>query len=109
MASVHLAVGSLERGGSIMQLLDNFFSDKLAIDLGTVNTLIYAPERGIVLDEPSVVAIHKYTGEALCVGTEAYKMVGRAPHDAEVSRLVKNGTIANFEATEKMLLAFIRR
>src|SRR5205085_5949373 len=95
--------------GSIMQLLDNFFSDKLAIDLGTVNTLIYAPERGIVLDEPSVVAIHKYTGEVLAVGAEAYKMVGRAPHDAEVFRPVKNGTIDNFEATEKMLIAFIRR
>lgn len=92
-----------------MQLLDNFFSDKLAIDLGTVNTLIYAPERGVVLNEPSAVAIHKYTGEVLAVGTAAYKMLGRAPHDAEVFRPVKNGTIDNFEATEKMLVAFIRR
>lgn len=92
-----------------MQLLDNFFSDKLAIDLGTVNTLIYAPERGVVLNEPSAVAIHKYTGEVLAVGTAAYKMLGRAPHDAEVFRPVKNGTIDNFEATEKMLIAFIRR
>jgi rod shape-determining protein MreB len=92
-----------------MHLLDNFFSDKLAIDLGTVNTLIYAPERGVVLNEPSAVAIHKYTGEVLAVGAEAYKMVGREPHDAEVFRPVKNGTIDNFEAAEKMLIAFIRR
>ncbi len=92
-----------------MQLLDNFFSDKLAIDLGTVNTLIYAPERGVVLNEPSVVAIHKYTGEVLAVGAEAYKMLGREPHDAEVFRPVKSGTIDNFEAIEKMLVAFIRR
>ena len=91
-----------------MQLLDSFFSDRLAIDLGTVNTLIYAPERGVVLNEPSAVAIHKYTGEVLAVGTAAYKMIGRAPHDAEVYRPVKNGTIDNFEATEKMLIAFIR-
>lgn len=92
-----------------MNILSNFFSDDLAIDLGTVNTLIYAPEQGIVLNEPSAVAIHKYTGEVLCVGAEAYKMVGREPKDAEVFRPVKNGTIDNFEATEKMLVAFIRR
>jgi rod shape-determining protein MreB len=92
-----------------MNILSSFFSDDLAIDLGTVNTLIYAPDRGIVLNEPSVVAIHKYTGEVLAVGAEAYKMVGRAPKDAEVFRPVKGGTIDNFEATEKMLVAFIRR
>ncbi|MCA1564664.1 MAG: rod shape-determining protein [Acidobacteria bacterium] len=92
-----------------MNILSNFFSDDLAIDLGSMNTLIYAPERGVVLNEPSVVAIHKYTGEVLSVGAEAYKMVGRAPKDAEVFRPVKGGTIDNFEATEKMLVAFIRR
>jgi rod shape-determining protein MreB len=92
-----------------MNILSNLFSDDLAIDLGTVNTLIYAPDRGIVLNEPSVVAIHKYTGEVLCVGAEAYKMVGRAPKDAEVFRPVKGGTVDNFEAAEKMLVAFIRR
>src|SRR5919197_1340000 len=95
-------------GRNIMQLLDSFFSDRLAIDLGTVNTLIYAPERGVVLNEPSAVAIHKYTGEVLAVGTPAYKMIGRAPHDAEVFRPVKHGVIENFDATEKMLVAFIR-
>jgi rod shape-determining protein MreB len=92
-----------------MNILDNFFSEDLAIDLGTVNTLIYSPGRGVVLDEPSAVAIHKYTGEVLAVGAEAFKLVGRVPKDVEVFRPVKNGTIENFEATEKMLVAFIRR
>ncbi|HEV3469220.1 MAG TPA: rod shape-determining protein, partial [Pyrinomonadaceae bacterium] len=64
-----------------MNILSSIFTDDLAIDLGTVNTLIYAPDRGIVLDEPSAVAIHKYTGEVLSVGGEAYKMLGREPKD----------------------------
>ncbi|MGH9944645.1 MAG: rod shape-determining protein [Pyrinomonadaceae bacterium] len=92
-----------------MNILNNFFSTNLAIDLGSVNTIIYTSERGIVLTEPSAVAIHKYTGEVLCVGAEAFKMIGREPQDTEVYRPVKNGTIDNFEGTEKMLLAFIRR
>jgi len=92
-----------------MNILGNFFTDDLGIDLGTVNTLIYAPERGVVLDEPSAVAIHKYTGEVLEVGAEAYKMLGREPKDVEVFRPIRGGTINNFEAAEKMLTYFIRR
>ncbi|HEX5707159.1 MAG TPA: rod shape-determining protein [Pyrinomonadaceae bacterium] len=92
-----------------MNILGNFFTDDLAIDLGTVNTLIYAPERGVVLNEPSAVAIHKYTGEVLAVGGEAYKMLGREPKDTEVFRPIRGGTINNFEAAEKMLTSFIRR
>jgi len=92
-----------------MKLLSNFFTDDLAIDLGTVNTLIYAPGQGIVLNEPSAVAINKYTGEVLCVGSEAYKMLGREPHDTDVYRPIRNGTIDNYEVTEKMIKAFIRR
>lgn len=92
-----------------MSILGNIFTDDLAIDLGTVNTLVYAPERGVVLNEPSAVAIHRYTGEVLWVGAEAYKMLGREPKDVEVFRPIRNGTIDNFEATEKMLKAFIAR
>jgi rod shape-determining protein MreB len=92
-----------------MNILSSIFTDDLAIDLGTVNTLIYAPDRGVVLNEPSAVAIHRYTGEVLSVGREAYKMLGREPKDVEVYRPVRNGTIENFEATEKMLKAFISR
>jgi len=90
-----------------MSILGNLFSDDLAIDLGTANTLVYAPGRGIVLNEPSAVAVHKYTGEVLAVGTEAWKMLGREPRDTEVYRPIRNGTIDNFEVTEKMLKAFI--
>jgi len=92
-----------------MNILSNFFTDDLAIDLGTVNTLIYAPHRGVVLNEPSAVALHKYTGEVLAVGLEAYKMLGREPQDVEVHRPIRGGTINDFEVTEKMLTAFIRR
>ncbi len=92
-----------------MNILTSIFTDDLAIDLGTVNTLIYAPDRGIVLNEPSAVAIHKYTGEVLSVGTDAFKMLGREPKDVDVFRPIRNGTIDNFEATEKMLKGFIGR
>jgi len=92
-----------------MNILSSIFTDDLAIDLGTVNTLIFAPDRGVVLDEPSVVAIHKYTGEVLDVGAGAYKMLGREPKDVEVFRPVRGGNIENFDAVEKMLKAFIGR
>ena len=92
-----------------MNILSSMFTDDLAIDLGTVNTLIFAPDRGVVLNEPSAVAIHRYTGEVLEVGAEAYKMLGREPKDVEVFRPVRGGTIENFDAIEKMLKAFIGR
>lgn len=92
-----------------MNLLGNFFTDDLAVDLGSVNTMIYAPGRGIVLNEPSAVAIHKYTGEVLAVGTEAYKLLGREPQDTEVHRPIRGGTVNDFDVTEKMLTAFINR
>jgi rod shape-determining protein MreB len=92
-----------------MNILRGFFTDDLAIDLGTVNTLVYAPGRGIVLNEPSVVAIHKYTGEVLAIGAEAFKLLGREPRDTEVHRPIRGGTIEDFEVTEKMLAAFINR
>jgi rod shape-determining protein MreB len=98
------------RGQSnIMGILSSFFADDLAIDLGTVNTLIYAPDRGVVLCEPSAVAIHKYTNEVFAVGAEAFKLLGREPRDTEVYRPIRNGTIDNFEVAEKMLAAFINR
>ena len=92
-----------------MGILSSFFADDLAIDLGTVNTLIYAPGRGVVLSEPSTVAIHKYTNEVFAIGAEAHKMLGREPRDTEVFRPIRSGTIDNFEVAEKMLAAFINR
>src|SRR5205085_5556330 len=92
-----------------MNILNAFFTDDLAMDLGTVNTLIYVHGIGIVLSEPSVVAVHKYTGEVLAVGREAHKLLGREPQDIEVHRPMGGGTISNFEIAEKMLAAFINR
>lgn len=87
----------------------NFFSSDLAIDLGTANTLIYARNRGIVLSEPSIVAINKITNRVQAVGKEAKEMLGRTPGNIVAIRPMKDGVIADFEVTEKMLLHFIRK
>jgi rod shape-determining protein MreB len=91
-----------------MKFLERFFTHELAIDLGTVSTLIYDPERGIVLNEPSVVAIDRYDGEVLSVGREALKLLGREPRGVEVHRPIRCGTIFNFDVTQKMLWTFVR-
>lgn len=104
-----LALNNKAENGQFMSILGEFFSDALAVDLGTVNTVIFAPDGGVVLNEPSAIAINKYTGEVLAVGSEAFKLLGREPHDTDVHRPVRNGTIVNFDAVEKMLSAFIHR
>ncbi len=83
-------------------------TSEIAIDLGTANTLAYVKGRGIVVNEPSVVAIDKKTREVKAVGNEAKKMLGRTPQDTVVIRPLKDGVIADFEVTEKMLENFIR-
>ena len=90
-----------------MKFIEKFFKNELAIDLGTVNTLIYQPDRGILLNEPSVVAIDRYDGEVVCVGHQAVKLLGREPRGIEVHRPIRSGTIFNFEVTQKMLRSFI--
>jgi rod shape-determining protein MreB len=85
------------------------FSNDLAIDLGTANTLVYVEGQGIVLREPSVVALNSQTGEVVAVGTEAKEMLGRAPGNIEAIRPMKDGVIAHFEVTEKMLSYFIKK
>lgn len=85
------------------------FSDDLAIDLGTANTLVYVKGKGIILDEPSVVAIEKKSEEVLAVGLEAKKMVGRTPGNIVAIRPMKDGVIADFEIAEKMLRHFISK
>ncbi|MBI3092162.1 MAG: rod shape-determining protein [Candidatus Tectomicrobia bacterium] len=86
-----------------------WFSNDLAIDLGTANTLVYQRGRGIVLREPSVVAVHRDTKQVVAVGTEAKQMVGRTPGEIIAIRPMKDGVIANFEVTEAMLRYFIAR
>ena len=90
-----------------MRFIEKFFRNELAIDLGTVNTLIYQPGKGILLNEPSVVALDRYDGEVVCVGHKALKLLGREPRGIEVHRPIHSGTIYNFEVTRKMLRTFI--
>src|SRR6266576_5929227 len=87
----------------------SLFSVDLAIDLGTVNTRIYAQSRGIVVNEPSAVALDDTTGEVQAVGKEAKEMLGRTPGNIRVVRPLKNGVIADFKVTEKMLHHFIQK
>ena len=89
--------------------LFGFFTNDLSIDLGTANTLIYARDQGIVLDEPSVVAIRMHNGQKSieAVGHEAKRMLGRTPGNIMAIRPLKDGVIADFQVTEKMLQHFI--
>ena len=90
-----------------------YFSNDLSIDLGTANTLIYSRGHGIVLDEPSVVAIREDSGRGgrvvEAVGAEAKNMLGRTPGNITAIRPLKDGVIADFTVTEKMLQHFIRK
>ena len=83
------------------------FSRDIGIDLGTANTLVFIPEKGIVIDEPSVVAIHNKTGQILAVGNEAKYMLGKTPPHITVTRPLTHGIISDYEVTEKMLKYFI--
>jgi rod shape-determining protein MreB len=87
----------------------SFLSNDLAIDLGTANTLVYAKNKGIVVSEPSIVAVNKVTGKVEAVGKDAKEMLGRTPGNIVAIRPMKDGVIADFEITEKMLSHFIRK
>ena len=89
--------------------LMGFFSTDAAMDLGTANTLVFVKGRGIVLNEPSVVAVEKATGKVLAVGREAKLMLGRTPDEISAVRPLKDGVIADFEITEDLLREFIQR
>ncbi len=93
----------------IFDWLLGLFSCDLSVDLGTANTLVYAKNQGIVLREPSVVAIHNESKEVLAVGSEAKEMLGRTPGNIVAIRPMKDGVIANFEITEVMIKHFINK
>ena len=96
----------------VFEWIFGMFSSDLAIDLGTANTLVYARDKGIVLSEPSVVAVkmeHGGVNRIVAVGTEAKKMLGRTPENIQAIRPMKDGVIADFEATEAMLKYFITK
>lgn len=85
-----------------------FFSNDLAIDLGTANTVVFVPHRGIVLNEPTVVAVKAHTNIVLAAGRRAKEMLGKTPESIIACRPMRDGVIANFELTESMLRYFIR-
>ena len=92
-----------------LRSLFSLFSSDLAIDLGTANTLVFAKGKGIVVNEPSIVAINKTTGDIEAVGREAKEMVGRTPGNIVAIRPMKDGVIADFKVTERMLGYFIQK
>jgi rod shape-determining protein MreB len=93
----------------LFNAIAGFFSNDMAVDLGTANTLVYVKGEGIVLNEPSIVAIHQADNTVLAVGKEAKAMLGRTPGNIVAIRPLKDGVIADFDVTEKMLGYFIRR
>ncbi|HNX96986.1 MAG TPA: rod shape-determining protein, partial [Candidatus Aminicenantes bacterium] len=93
----------------IVSKLYNYFSSDLAIDLGTANTLVFVKNKGIVIREPSIVAIDIKTGKIQAVGSEAKEMLGKTPANIVAIRPMKDGVIADFEITEKMLEYFIKK
>ena len=90
-------------------MFTGFVGRDMAVDLGTANTLVYVRGRGIVLNEPSVVAVDVTTGRPLAVGLEAKRMIGRTPGHIQAIRPLKDGVIADFDICEKMLRYFIQR
>ncbi len=90
------------------QRLFSIFSNDMAIDLGTANTVVYARNKGIVLNEPSVVAVKAHTNQVLAAGKTAKEMLGKTPEKIVACRPLRDGVIANFELTESMLRHFIR-
>jgi rod shape-determining protein MreB len=87
----------------------SMFSNDVAIDLGTANTLVYVKGKGIVLNEPSVVAVDRASGRVVAVGREAKTMLGRTPGEIEAIRPLQNGVISDFEKTEDMIREFIMK
>jgi rod shape-determining protein MreB len=87
----------------------SFIGRDMAVDLGTANTLVYVRGRGVVLNEPSVVAINQTSGGILAVGADAKKMIGRTPGNIVAIRPLKDGVIADFDTTERMLRYFIQK
>ena len=93
----------------LFKSISRFLSNDLAIDLGTANTLVYARSRGIVVNEPSIVAINKLTNKVEAVGREAKEMLGRTPGNIVAIKPMKDGVIADFDVTEEMLKYFIKK
>src|SRR6266849_2131759 len=99
----------MNKNGYNLRSVFSLFSSDLAIDLGTANTLVFSHGKGIVVNEPSIVAINKVTGEVIAVGREAKEMLGRTPGNVVAIEPMKDGVIADFKVTAKMLTYFIQK
>src|SRR5881397_2342564 len=99
----------MNKNGHNMRSLFSLFSSDLAIDLGTANTLVFAHGKGIIVNEPSIIAVNKLTNEVEAVGKEAKEMLGRTPGNIVAIKPMKDGVIADFRHTEKMLNYFIQK
>src|SRR3712207_90428 len=95
--------------GGKMGILGRLFAPDIAIDLGTANTLVFVKGWGVVLSEPSVVAVDTKTDKLVAVGSAAKRMIGRTPGNIVATQPLKDGVIADFDVTEKMLSYFIRQ
>lgn len=93
----------------LKQKLQSFVSDDIGIDLGTANTLVYVRGRGIIINEPTVVAVNNKTGQVVAVGNEAKRMLGRTPEHIAAIRPLEGGVISDFEVTEEFLAHLVRR
>lgn len=87
----------------------NYFKKDIGIDLGTANSLVYVKDRGIIISEPSVVAVNNKTGQVLAIGEEAKKMIGRTPAHISVIRPLVNGVVSDFEITQEILRHFLKK
>ncbi len=93
----------------LKQKLQSFVSDDIGVDLGTANTLVYVRGRGIIINEPTVVAVNNKTGQVVAVGNEAKRMLGRTPEHIAAIRPLEGGVISDFEVTEEFLAHLVRR
>src|SRR4029077_16882252 len=99
----------MNKNGYSLRSIFSLMSSDLAIDLGTANTLVFARGKGIVVNEPSIVAINKTSGEGVAGGREAKEMLGRTPGNGVAIKPMKDGVIADFKVTERMLTYFIQK
>ena len=99
----------VSNGVASRESLSNIVGRDMAVDLGTANTLVYVRGEGIVLNEPSVVAVNVKDGRPVAVGAEAKRMIGRTPSHIQAIRPLKDGVIADFDICEKMLRYFIQK
>lgn len=94
---------------NVMEKMYTLFSNSIGVDLGTTNTLVYVRDYGIVINEPSVVAVNQKTGQVVAVGSQAKQMLGRTPSHIAAVRPLVDGVVSNFEVTEEMLAYFLRK